>query len=251
MLFIIFMKMKQEVRECCICGASVGNGTDRVYKFSDGNMYCKKHYLQMYRHGHIIERTIYDPNEYIEYEDYAECICYDKSGNEKGRVKIDLDKVSLLKKHKVYIRKQSDKIYAAISIDNKKVMLHRYLMKIINEEYSINKVVDHINGDSLDNRISNLRICTHKQNMQNIRKKNKIVGVSKSPNKNNRWIARIMHDYKTINLGYFDTYAEAALARIQKEKEICGECGPNKDLFYVLDLPSPLEELKKFVPEGV
>ena len=172
------MKMEQEMRKCYICGASVGNGTDRVYKFSDGNMYCKKHYLQMYRHGHIIERTIYDPNEYIEYEDYAECICYDKSGNEKGRVKIDLDKVSLIKKHKVYIRKQSDKIYAAISIDNKKIMLHRYLMEIINEEYSINKVVDHINGNSLDNRISNLRICTHKQNMQNIRKKNKIVGVS-------------------------------------------------------------------------
>ena len=42
MLFKIFMKVEQEIRKCCICGMSVGNGTDKVYKFSDGNMYCKK-----------------------------------------------------------------------------------------------------------------------------------------------------------------------------------------------------------------
>lgn len=33
--------------------------------------YCRKHYAQFKRYGHILERTIYDVNEIIEYGDYA------------------------------------------------------------------------------------------------------------------------------------------------------------------------------------
>ena len=140
----------------------------------------------MYRHGKILERTIYDKNEYIKYNDYAECICYDTKGNEKGRVKIDLNKINDLQNYKIYIRNQNGKLYAAISIDNKKILLHRYLFGIVNEKYDIDKVVDHINGDSLDNRLCNLRQCSHSQNMQNIRKRNKVIGVALGPNKNKK-----------------------------------------------------------------
>ena len=65
--------------------------------------------------------------------------------------------------------------------------------------------------------------------MKNIRKGNKIIGVSKSPNKNNRWIARIMSNYNTINLGYYDTFEEAGedsreekddIISVMKKKEI-------------------------------
>ena len=59
-----------------------------------------------------------------------------------------------------------------------------------------------------------------------------------------------MSNYKTINLGYFDTYEEAVIARLKKEKEICGSFGPNKDLYYLLDYLSPIEELKKVLIEG-
>ena len=60
-----------------------------------------------------------------------------------------------------------------------------------------------------------------------------------------------MNNYRTLNLGVFETYEEAVLARITKEYELCGEYGPNKDLFYVLNLPNPLEELKKIFQKGV
>ena len=43
--------------------------------------YCKKHYLQMYRHGKILNRTIYDPNDITLYENFAEIHLYDKNGN--------------------------------------------------------------------------------------------------------------------------------------------------------------------------
>lgn len=104
-------------------------------------------------------------------------------------------------------------------------------------------------GDSLDNRKSNLRVCSHRENMKNIRKKDKVIGVSIK--KDGRYTSRIMNNYKTLNLGIFETYEEAVLARITKEYELCGEYGPNKDLFYVLNLPYPLEELSKIFQKGV
>lgn len=240
--------MEQNGKTCCVCGASVGNGTTRIQTF-DNKFYCKKHYLQMYRHGHILERTIFDPNEYKVYDDYAECICYGKDGQETGRTKIDINKIEILKNYKIYIRKQGgDKLYAAISIDGKKVLLHRFLYHIDKEEYSIRRVIDHINGDSLDNRMANLRLCSHKDNMKNIHTKLGRTGVQ-YVKANDKWGARITHNYKSIYIGNYDTYEEALLARIREEYYLFKDYGPNKDLFYVLDLPSPLEELHKVVTQ--
>lgn len=64
-----------------------------------------------------------------------------------------------------------------ISVNGKKVLLHRYLMGVHEGEYSIKCVVDHINGDKLDDRLENLRVCEHKDNMKNIRKGGKVIGV--------------------------------------------------------------------------
>lgn len=213
-----------EGTKCTACDA------DAFARFK-GIPYCKKHYMQMYHKGKITKRTIYDPNEYILHDDYAECITYDKEGNETARIKVDLDKVEELKQFN--IRKQGgDTWYAAISINGKKVLLHRYLMGMHEEEYSIKKVVDHINGDKLDDRVQNLRVCEHKDNMKNIRKGNKVIGVSQL--KNGKWAARIMHNYKGMHLGYFDTEQEAVIARLTKEFELCGDYGPNKDLYHLL-----------------
>ena len=236
--------MKKEPEFCIICG-------EKMDSHFNGKPYCKKHYLQMLRHGKILERTIFDKNEWKIFKNYAICITYDKNGTPNGIVKVDKDKVDDLKQYKIYIRNNNNnnKQYACIAINGRKVLLHRYLMQVYNTEYNLNNVVDHINGDGLDDRMCNLRHCSHKQNMQNIRKGGKIIGVSKSQNKNNRWVARIMSNYKTINIGYYDTFEEAALARFAKEKEICGEFGPNKDYYYLLDHSSPIEELKKILQE--
>ena len=205
----------------------------------------------MKRHGRVLRRTIYDSNEWLLFDDYAACITYKREGSPGGIVKVDRDKVENLKRYKIYCRKHDcGKQYACITVDGRKVLLHRYLLGIYNEEYTLRTTVDHINGDSLDNRLCNLRICSQSDNMKNIRKDRKIIGVHKSPNKNNRWIARIMSNYKTINIGYFDTYEEAVLARLKVEEKLCGEFGPNKELYYLLRHPSPITELKK-VLEGV
>lgn len=81
--------------------------------------------------------------------------------------------------------------------------------------------VDHIDGDSLNNRKSNLRICTHQQNGMNqkIRNTNKsgVKGVSRD-NHRNMWRADICVDGKNLSLGRFKNFDEAV--RVRKEAEI-------------------------------
>lgn len=244
----VHKKSKEELT-CCIC-------SNPKMGCIDGKPYCRRHYIQMSRKGKVCE-TIYSPNEWIDCGDYYECILKDKHAKEIARTKIDKEDKEKFKNYKLYARHQQDKMYAHISVlgTGRKIAVHRFLMGLGDVKYSIDQVVDHINGDSLDNRKKNLRICTQHQNAQNLRKKGKVVGIRfiKKYNGSNfsKFSAVIMHNYKSIHLGYFDTKAEAVLARISYEKSLCGEYGPNRDLFYILDLPLPIEKLKELFPEGV
>lgn len=234
-------KHKKELEKCCICG-------DLKMGSFEGKPYCRKHYLQITRHGSIINRTIYDKNEYILHDDYAEILTFDKNGNQTESTIVDLDKLDDLKQYKIYIKIHGTKKYATLNFpDGKKVKLNRYLLGITDlDEWDGKIVVDHINGNSLDNRLCNLRKCTHKENMQNIRKKGSFTGVNFLKN-GSKWVARIMHNYKTIHIGTYSTQGEALINRIKVEKEICGEFGPNKDYYYLLNLSSPIEEANKLI----
>lgn len=67
-----------------------------------------------------------------------------------------------------------------------------------------NKKIDHVNGNSLDNRKSNLRYATNTQNIQNskIRKDNS-TGFKGVHKKGKKYQARITINKKLILLGYF------------------------------------------------
>jgi hypothetical protein len=91
--------------------------------------------------------------------------------------------------------------------------IHRVVMGITDTS----KIVDHINGNGLDNRKENLRICNSKQNRYNsIKSKNTssiYKGVTKDTRtKNIKWLAQICLNYKNINLGRFKEEKEAAIA---------------------------------------
>jgi AP2 domain. len=86
--------------------------------------------------------------------------------------------------------------------------------------------VDHRNGDSLDCRRENMRICTQQQNTFNRRKRRDsrqpYVGIRPAPN-GIRWYAYISCDRKQTYLGSFATPEEAARAYDAKAKETRGE----------------------------
>lgn len=86
------------------------------------------------------------------------------------------------------------------------VYMHRLLMNP-----SGRMEVDHINGDRLDNRRSNLRLATHAQNSYNKTPSGALKGVTVSSN-GKKFLARISPCGQSIRLGTFDTASEAHAA---------------------------------------
>ena len=81
-----------------------------------------------------------------------------------------------------------------------KIYLHRFILGI---ELNDKRSVDHINHNSLDNRKSNLRICTHAENLRNMKLRVDSTtgyrGVHKPDKWSKRFRAVIMYDYKHIH----------------------------------------------------
>ena len=107
------------------------------------------------------------------------------------------------------------------TINSKKIFLHRFILNTPS-----NKVVDHINGNTLDNRESNTRICTQANNSKNrIYKtsKGKVPGIYQQYGENGNYSVRITVNYKSIHVGTFKTYEEAVKARLEVEEKYFGE----------------------------
>ena len=100
--------------------------------------------------------------------------------------------------------------------------MHREIMN-----FPAGRLVDHGNGDSLDNRIDNLRAATKAQNAHNkgkTRKKtsSKYIGVYFNK-QTKRWISQIKYKEKRIYLGYFKDEVKAAKAHDAAARKYHGE----------------------------
>lgn len=111
--------------------------------------------------------------------------------------------------------------------NNSHVRQHR----LINEPNDW-QVVDHINGCKNDNRKKNLRNVRQTDNTKNrcipINNTSGHIGVHKIKN-NNKWLAYIGHNGKTICLGTFNTFVEAVDAREEAEKKYFKEFKRNEE----------------------
>jgi hypothetical protein len=129
---------------------------------------------------------------------------------------IDAVDLPLVKGRSWFTLGASGRFYAATRGDEGVVLtLHRFLMKP-----PADKVVDHVNGDGLDNRRCNLRLATTQQNTANSRRnthaKSGYIGVH--AHKSGKFFANF-----TINLGTYDNAEDAARAYDAKVTEMFGE----------------------------
>lgn len=134
----------------------------------------------------------------------------------------DLERVQALAWHKGNVGSHGSVYFEHCTWGKPLISLHRFIM---GGTYKDGKVVDHINGDTLDNRKQNLRICTTAENARNgrTRKNNSgYKGVCYIADKK-KYRARITRNYVTYTVGHYHTAEEAYAARCEALKEFHGE----------------------------
>ena len=101
------------------------------------------------------------------------------------------------------------------------ILLHRFLLNCPDD-----KIVDHINHDTSDNRSSvNLRVCTQQENNRNLSKyrtnSTGKAGVYKYGK--GRFRVKLSVGGKETHIGVYDSFEEAVYARISAEKSVYGD----------------------------
>ena len=103
--------------------------------------------------------------------------------------------------------------------NRRKFYLHRLIISCPDEMQ-----VDHINLNKLDNRRSNLRICTDFQNKANRKaQSNSTHGFKGITFNRGKWVTRIQINKTRFTLGRFNTKEQASLAYIEATRAINGE----------------------------
>lgn len=152
-------------------------------------------------------------------------------GNVRSLDRIVTNSIGVKKKRKGVVLKAgiSSNGYKSVNIcldGKKKNYLVHTLVAITYMNHKPNGfklVVDHINGNKLDNRIINLQITTNRHNSYKNRTKgtSKYAGVSWD-NTNRKWIVCMMINGVRRTIGHFKKETDAYKAYVEKVKEVDG-----------------------------
>lgn len=112
--------------------------------------------------------------------------------------------------------------YWAVYVNGRYWKAHHLVILYVHGRWPTD-VVDHINGDTVDNRLSNLRECKQADNVKAARRRRDnssgVKGVSFC-NRAKKWVAYIQHDKRHRFLGYYREKDHAVAARVKAAAEI-------------------------------
>lgn len=199
------------MKSCDVCGSTIGKIRNSKKL---GKTLCNKHYCQYRTYGHALPVTVFDPNEVILHENYAELILRNVKHQETARTKISLQDLEEVTKHKWRLRKDG---YVETTINRKSILLHRFILPTVKQ-----MEIDHINRDKENNRRENLRESTRFENTANRGIVSKVsmsgrIGVT-FHQRRNKWIAHMKRNGELVLNKGFDTIEEAIKARTLAEQ---------------------------------
>lgn len=213
-----------------------------------GYALCQKHRHQLHKYGKFLDnipRTVHDLNDYkIDYaHDTVTFNMYNQKNVFTTSFIADLEDIEKLKYHKWRLNKDGYAItgQSAISRNASNVILGI-------DSRKTDLVIDHINGNRLDNRKCNLRIVTRQQNTLNRHQDSN----SKSPTKGiywnasrNRWESKITFNGITTHFTRQKDIAVAAFQRYVAEKLVFREFSCTDELNKLKRLSNPLSNQEK------
>lgn len=129
---------------------------------------------------------------------------------------------------------KTHKGYYRLKLNGVMTYWHRIVYEAFVEPLKAGEFIDHIDGDTLNNRLSNLRKCTKSDNSRNQKKtrgSSKYKGVYLY--KSGIWRATIQLEKKT-HLGYFEDEREAAQAYDRAAEEAFGEFAKTNKMMGLL-----------------
>lgn len=123
--------------------------------------------------------------------------------------------------HKIQLPSGRRYVYAQRKNGRRTIGLHRLILAAPR-----GLVVDHINGDTLDNRRDNLRLVTHKVNMRNRHgaNANSVTGVRnvRLDSRNGRFIVSLQPRSGYLHIGTYASLEEATKAAARVREEVYG-----------------------------
>lgn len=132
--------------------------------------------------------------------------------------------------------------YLTLRFNRQLFLSHRIVWAILKREDPLDFSLDHINGDTLDNRIKNLRKVTAKQNQWN-QKGAKGYCFNKQKKK---WQAQITLNGKYKHLGLFGTEQQAREAYLRAKEKLHGDFMPTDMKHELGQIDGPTSQLNIF-----
>lgn len=235
--------------KCDICGRAM-HKKNKAY----GYILCMKHMHQYRKYHRFLDdnpRTQNDLNEFRKYDDNTiEFDCYDNKQNVVGHFYIDKKDLKKIRYHKWRIDTNNHVITGSSTNKNPIRVLSRTLLNVNEKDL----VVDHIDGNTLNNKRENLRVCTQQQNTQNkhmmSNNKSGTTGVMWDKQRR-RWAPEIQWKKQKIHLGRYRDIEEAKFVRFMAEKICFAEFQAYKEQSFETISKERKNELKKYVESKI
>jgi hypothetical protein len=164
-------------------------------------------------------RTKFDKNEIRFIENYCEMDLYNSKNKVVNTCYFDFEKYDEISKYKWHSDRQGYIIRKDI-LTKKRITMHRQILNLLDDK---NVIVDHINMNKSDNRLSNLRVADDSKNEMNkgIRSNNTsgVKGISFDKSRN-KWWGEILRQDKGKIRKRFESFDDAVIFRIKNEAEL-------------------------------